>query len=309
MYTPSIANIAVANKENSFNERMGLYEATLDMIKDNPWGIQVGRFMGEIEPYQMNSSIKPSEFSYFDQPHSEFLKWGVQFGWVYLATVFVFMFTVMFQLGKWLLLKKKSYFLESFMVLAPQMLFQFPFENPASLLYLSLLFALFFREFSTAKIFNVHIIYRPIAFVLFLAGSYSAIGFVNSVYHESTMPRNESIITACEYYPINVKTCHAKLTYFLENKKFDSFVSDFKTDFIREPFFVDYLRLLPTYYSIKQNNKKTCEALFLYKTIFPEQKAFDNKYYVECKGTPNLFYFDNPKKFKAKYLAWLDNLN
>lgn len=309
VYAPSESNNSVAVKGNSFNERLGLYEATLEMIKDNPWGIKVGRFMGEIEPYQMNSNIKPSEFTYFDQPHSEFLKWGAQFGWVFIVAVAVFLLAAVVQLSKWTLAKTNLFFVQAFMVLLPQMLFQFPFENPASLLYLSVVMGLFFHEYRSEKTIKVHWAYRPLLVVLFLLGTYNSLGFLNSVYQESTTPRTEAIVTACEYYPINVKACHAKYGYYLEKKQFTRFTADFKEDFMKEPFFVDYLRLLPTYYSLKQNNKKTCEALYLYKTIFPQQVAFDNKYYENCKDFSNLFYFENPKQFRAKYFTWLDNLN
>lgn len=297
------------DKMNSKSIRIALYEATFELIKDNPWGIEVGRFMGEIEPYQMNSQIKPTEFNYYDQPHSEILKWGSQFGWLFLAVALVFIFSIVLKLGPWFFHSKNSFFVESFMVLLPQMVFQFPFENPASLVYLSVVFGLFFREYAIEKSLNISIIFRPLLFILFLAGLYSGAGFVNSVYQESTFPRNESIISACEYYPINIKACHAKLAYYLDHQKYNDFLNDFKIDFVKEPFFIDYLRLLPTYYSIKQNAKKTCESLFLYKTIFPEQKAFDKKYYDGCLNFTNIFYFDSPQNFKTRYLTWLDNLN
>lgn len=309
MYAPAQENNIVAIKETNTAARLSLYQATFEMIKDHPWGIKAGGYISEIVPYQMNSAYGPSEFNYFDQPHSEYLKWGAEFGWLFIAAAFVFSFSVLFQLCRWFLNQKNSYLVESFVVLAPQILFQFPFENPASLLYLSFVLALFFREYVTNKTINVHFSYRPIAYMLFLAGIYSAGGFVYSVYQESTTPRNENIVAACHYYPVNIKACNAKLNYYLNNKMNGRFIEDFKTDFMKEPFFVDYLKLLPTYYSIKQNNKKTCESLFLYKTVFPEQKAFDNKYYEDCKGFTDLFYFEDPKKFKAKYLTWLDNLD
>lgn len=309
MYAPSKENNLTAIKENNTAGRLALYEASFEMIKDNPWGIPAGRFMGEIEPYQMNTSFKPSEYSYYDQPHSEFLKWGAQFGWVFLAAAFVFFISVIYVLGRWFWAQKNPLYVETFAVLIPQVLFQFPFENPASLLYLSLVYALFFQEFATVKEVKIHFMFKPLAVALFFAGVYSSMGFLNSVYQESTQPRTEKIVTACEYYPINIKACHAKLTYYIDTKQFEKFVTEFKTDFVKEPFFVDYLRLLPTYYSIKQNNKKTCESLFLYSTIFPAQTAFDKKYYENCKGFANLFYFENPQQFKTQYLTWLDNLN
>lgn len=308
-FTPSSVNNLDAIKQNNTTGRLALYAATFEMIKDHPWGIPAGAYMGEIEVYQMGSQLKPTEFNYYDQPHSEFLKWGAQFGWFFLVVVFIFFSSVLWQLYRWFMHQKSIYFIESFLVLLPQILFQFPFENPASLVYLSLVMALFFREYATLKVMNLNYSYRLAALFLFIAGLYSAGGFVYSVYQESTLPRNENIISACYYYPINIKACHAKHAYYLDNKKYDQFVQDFKTDFMKEPFFVDYLRLLPTYYSIQQNGKKTCQSLFLYKVIFPEQKAFEKKYYDGCVSVPDTFYFDEPKKFKARYLTWLDNLN
>ena len=308
-FTPSLVNNLNAIKQNNTSGRLSLYAATYEMIKDHPWGIRAGAYMGEIEVYQMGSQLKPTEFNYYDQPHSEFLKWGAQFGWFFLVFVFILFISILWQLYRWFLDHKGIYFIESFLVLLPQILFQFPFENPASLVYLSLVVALFFKEYTASKTISLNLSYRLTAIILFLAGLYSSVGFVFSVYQESTMPRNENIILACEYYPINVKACHAKLAYYLDNKKYDEFVKDFKVDFMKEPFFVDYLRLLPTYYSIKQNGMKTCQSLFLYKTIFPEQKSFDQKYYAGCSGVPDTFYFDNPKRFKARYMTWLDQLN
>jgi|GEM_PF-6621852 len=305
-YMPAKESRVGLDKLNSGTQRLALYVTTFEMIKDYPWGIPAGSYLSEVEPYLMQSTLKPSEFNYYDQPHSEFLKWGVQFGWVFLAASMVFIFSILFYLAKWFWLKKNSYFVETFAVLLPQLLFQFPFENPASLLYLSLPLALFFKEFYTTKIINIHFSYRPLMYILFLAGLYNSVGFVNSVYQESTIPRNEKIIAACDYYPINIKACHAKLGYYIDNKKFDRFLAEFKVDFVKYPFFVDYLKLLPTYYSLKLNNKKSCQALFLYETIFPLQKSFEAKYYENCKGFPNIFYFDEPQKFKTRYLTWLD---
>lgn len=310
LYAPTKVDDAAANqwKTSSLESRMALYWSTIELIKDHPWGISVGHFMSELVPYQMKSSVKPVEYSYYDQPHSEFLKWGAQFGWLFLVVVGVFCSSVIFQLGKWFFEKKNSYLVESFIVLFPQLLFQFPFENPASLLYLSLLWGLFFLKFPSGQTIQVHFSYRPVVWILFLLGFYNAFAFVNSVYQESTIPRNENIVSACNDYPINVKACHAKLTYFIDNKKYDNFLAEFKADLSNQPLFVDYLRLLPTYYSLKQNNKKTCEALFFYQIIYSEQISFDKKYYENCRGYPNIFLLENPQQLKARYLTWLDGL-
>ena len=308
-HAPAKNNITDAIKNNNTVVRSALAYATIDLIQDHPWGIQPGGFMGEIEPYQMASNVKPSEFSYFDQPHSELLKWPAQFGWLFGVMALVFLGTVTFITAKWFW-KSENYFLVgSFVVLIPQIMFQFPYENPASLGYLSLVTALFYLSFPKLRDYKWHFGFRIFTIPLALVGIWNAYAFVNSVYQESTYPRNANIIEACDYYPINIKACHAKLGYFVDNKKFPEFLKHFKTEFIREPFFVDYLRLLPTYYSVKPDNKKTCQSLFLYRTIFPNSKTFDQKYFDNCKGFPDIFYFENPAQFRAQYMKWLDNLN
>lgn len=308
-YAPAKNNITEEIKNNNTVVRSALAYATLDLIKDHPWGIRPGGFMGEIAPYQMASSVKPSEFSYFDQPHSELLKWPAQFGWMFAAFVVLFLAIVIFIIGKWFF-KSENYFLVgSFAVLIPQICFQFPYENPASLLYLSFVTALFYLSFPKLRDYQWYSAFRVFTVALAAAGIWNAYAFVNSVYVESTYPRKAGIIEACEYYPINIKACHGKLGYFIDNKQFSEFTKHFKVEFMRDPLFVDYLRLLPTYYSVKPDNKKTCQSLFLYRTIFPNSKTFDQKYYDNCKGFPDIFYFENPMQFRAQYMKWLDNLN
>lgn len=308
-YAPAKGNITEAIKNNNTVARWALATSTLELIKDHPWGIKPGAFMGEITPYQLGSNVKPSEFSYFDQPHSELLKWPAQFGWAFGAMSLLLLLTVAVIIAKWFFTSQNFFLVGSFAVLIPQISFQFPYENPASLVYLSLVTALFYLSFPKSTEYKWHQGFRVFTIGLAIIGIGNSAAFVNSVYQESTYPRKAQIIEACDYYPINVKACHGKLGYFIDNKKFSDFLTHFKTQFIREPFFVDYLRLLPTYYSVKPDNKKTCQSLFLYKTIFPNTKIFEQKYFDNCKGFPDIFYFENPQQFKTQYLNWLDNLN
>jgi hypothetical protein len=309
IYAPSVKNKIAEIKDYNVVARRALIEATAYMIKDNPLGIAPGRFMSDILPYQMETEVKPTEFSYYDQPHSELFKWPAQFGWVFSLISLVFLLTTAFICLRWLIAKKEAFLVTSFAVLLPQLLFQFPFENPASLLYLSLVLAVFFSVYKSEAIFNITSWMRVVFVVLFLAGLYNTWGFNYSIYHESTIPRTEKIVKACEYYPINFKTCHAKLAYFIDNKMPERFVSDYLKDLEKQPMAVDYLRLMPTYYSLVNNNKKTCQSLFLYKVIFPNQTVFDNNYYVKCKVMPDIFYFENAMQFKKQYINWLLNNN
>lgn len=306
---PSKPNGIEASKNYNSVARLELIKATFEMIKDHPWGIKAGGFIGEIVPYQMASNVKPSEFSYYDQPHSEIMKWPAQFGWLFSLGALVFLGTVSFIMLRWVLAAQNFFLTGSFAVLVPQLFFQFPYENPASLLYLSFATALFFLSFPVLKEFTLGRIGRLGLVLMAAVGIWNSYAFVNSVYQESTHPRTEKIIPACAYYPINIKACHAKLVYFIDNKRFPEFLEHFKYEFVREPLFVDYLRLLPTYYSLKPNNKKTCQSLFLYRGLFPKTQTFDAKYYENCKVFPDVFYFESPQQYRATFIKWLDNLN
>lgn len=308
LYAPAEADKLDSIKQNNVTARSALYEATFEMIKDHPWGIAPGTYIGEIEPYRMLTSVKPSEYNYYDQPHTEVLKWAAQFGWLFSAITLVFATSVFYFIAKWFWAGKNAFLVESFVVLVPQILFQFPYENPASILYLSFVTAMFFMQFEKYNPIKLPIWYKLITVGLCVLCIFNSYAFVNSVYEESTIPRNEEIISACEMYPLNVKACHAKLIYLYDRGRYEEFASHFKTEFMREPLFVDFLRLLPIYYSSGRDNKKACEALYVYRVLFPQQVSFDVKYYEACKTVPDYFYFDEPKKFKARYLTWLNEL-
>jgi hypothetical protein len=309
IHTPAKENTIASVKDYNTVARWALATSSFEIIKDNPWGIKPGEFMGEIGIYQLASEVRPSEFSYFDQPHSEFIKWPVQFGWLFGLASIILLLSVSWIILNWFLKAQNLFLVGSFAVLIPQIFFQFPYENPASLLYLSLVTALFYLNFPVLKTIKLHMGFRIVTVILAGVGFWNAFAFVNSVYQESTYQHSEKIITACDYYPINHKACHAKLVYFINNKKNLEFVTHFKQDFLKQPIFVDYLRLLPTYYSLIGDNKKTCQSLFFYRTLFPNSETFDKNYYEKCKGFADIFYFQNPLQFKTQYLNWLGDMN
>lgn len=308
MYAPSVQDQLNSIKQHNVTARSALYEATFELIKDHPWGLKPGEYIGEIELYRMNTSVKPSEYNYYDQPHTEILKWGAQFGWLFSFVALLFITSVVFILVKWFWQKKNPFIVESFIVLTPQILFQFPYENPASIMYISLITALFFLCFDKIKPFIISSWWRVVGGAVAVLCLFNAFAFVNSVYEESTYPRSENIVSACELYPLNVKACHAKLIYYYDQRKYDEFSKHFEVEFMRNPLFIDFLRLLPVYYSVNRNNKKACEGLYVYRTLFPQQVSFDPKNYENCSMFSDYFYFDEPKKFKARYLTWLNNL-
>lgn len=305
LITPAgIDNIDLA-KPGSTTARLSLYQASLHIIQDNPFGIGVGQFISEINPYLLKTDYKPSEYDFFDSPHSDYLKWGVQYGWIFFVVISALFIFLLMQLRHWFVKKENSFLVGSVAVFTPQFLFQFPFENAASSLYLSLVFALLFLQFRSNKIFKISNFYRFIFIIFSILGLYSSFGYFNAVYHESTYPRNENIIMACELYPIKIKTCKVKFEYYVQNQRQYEFLKEFKSDILKQPLFIDYIKLTPTYYSYLGDNKKTCESLFFYRALYPQHKAFQQDYYDKCQVFSDPFYLDTPASLIGRYKRWL----
>jgi hypothetical protein len=149
---PNVAKISKFTPE-SISERSSLYQGSVELMMARPFGIPPGQFMNEIVPYLLNKTAGPNEFAFFDQPHSEFLKWGIQFGWAFLALCLAFFGLLIYELYKKqrdssVEVKKESgFFTECLIVLIPQLVFQFPFENPASILCIAVAFGLFLSTY------------------------------------------------------------------------------------------------------------------------------------------------------------------
>lgn len=294
----------------SFSERSSLYLASLELLRDNPTGIAVGQFMNEIVPYLIDKPASANEFAYFDQPHSEFLKWGIQFGWGFLALCLLFFIFLVIELIKRYRINdpvqknESTFFIQSFLVLLPQMTFQFPFENPASILVISLVFGLFLSSYEFNKSLSIQYA-QPLFGVMAFAGIVNAFIFITVVYFESAYPMSADMMNvACKTYPLNFKTCFWKNRGLLQMKNYQVFKNEFAKDFKANPFFCDNLRLLPEYFNSAQDAKKTCEALFLYKVIYKNQKHFLPEAFAQCSQFGLPFKFESGQQFARDFKKW-----
>jgi O-antigen ligase len=292
----------------SFSTRASLYQGSVQLLADKPFGTSPGQFMNEIVPYLMDKAVPAAEFAYYDQPHSEFLKWGIQFGWVFLAlTIFIFSYLA-YILYK--MYKKDSnntahlFFVGSFLVLFPQVLFQFPFENPASAMYVAIVFGVFLSSFPYGRVFNLKWV-KPLLAALTFVGIFNSFYFLGSIYLESHFPMSTDIMNVvCKIYPVNFKACHWKNKNLLQIKNIQAFRSEFKNDFTLNPFYCDNLRLLPEYFNYASDEKKTCEAILLYNTIYKGQRTFPLENMPICQKYVAPIEFRNPKQFSADFRQW-----
>lgn len=307
LYTPSsgpLTNEVV--KGNSFAERVALYESSMRLILDSPFGVGVGQFENKVLPYLLKSDMKPSDLVYFDQPHSEFIKWGVQFGWLGLVLPLL----ILGFIGKtlWVLRDKNSFLIESLLVAMPQIAFQFPFENPASLMYLAFVFALFLGVYNF-KTVRVHLAVRGLIYLISIVGMVNAVFFVRSIFFESTQPNNYAKVDeACDIYPINMNACFLR-DYLLINRN-DMLMAknNLSQHLLNYPYHRGLLRLLPTLLKNTSSVKNTCESILEYNTLFVNQTFYDASILQSCSEFKAPVTYVNPPQFAEDHLNWLKSV-
>jgi O-antigen ligase len=313
MNSPSVESEAGDVKKDSFNERVSLYKATVALIKDHPLGVGFGHFDSYLVPYQLATDSKPNEYLHYDQPHSEILRWTAQLGWL----GFVLMLGMFLTAAKTLLFGRKgeppeinsikNFLIASALTLAPQMLFQFPYFNPASILFLSFTFALFLGLFSVKKEILLNWKLRIPIFIIAIFGVAHAIAFVTSIFFESTQNEDiEKISIACQIYPINQNACFLRAYHLLKNQKYPEARIELQNGFSRFLYHRGLLRLLPSYLKNTSNDKSTCEAVFVYQLLFPTQKFFDATVIKSCTGYRAPFEFKNSMQIDNEYKYWLN---
>ena len=298
---------------SSFSERASLYRGSLELLRDKPTGIPLGQFMNEIVPYLLDKETGPNEFAFFDQPHSEFLKWGIQFGWAFLGLCILFFWFLSYELFKKYRLEpeqnksESGFYIEFLLVLFPQMMFQFPFENPASILCIAVVFGLFLSSYSEGVVLRIQY-FQYIFGVLAVAGLLNSFLYATSIYFESAYSGSPDIMNVvCNYYPVSFRSCNLKNKSLLQIKNIAAFKAEFQKDFLENPYFCDNLRLLPEYFNYSQSEKKTCEALLVYREIYKDQKNFTTEAFVPCAKYTSPIKLENPLQFNRDFLKWFQN--
>ena len=308
--TPNLGTLP-EEKNYSIGIRSSLYSAGLQLMKDRPFGIRPGQFMNEIVPYLMNEKVGPQEFSYFDQPHSEPIKWGVQQGIPFLILSLSALVIIFYYLVRNFIKSNREadseplFYLGSFITAAPQIAFQFPFENPSSAMFLAIVLGLWLSKFSeSGKHIDLRWVFPAIGLASIL-GVINAFLFAFSIILESHYGTSPDIMNiVCKAYPANFRACHLKNRSLFDLKNIQAFRQEFKTDFLNNPFFCDNLRLLPEYFNYANSEKKTCESLLLYNQIFKNQKTFKIEAMPACQRYTSPVQYKDAKQFNEEFRQW-----
>lgn len=297
------------SKQASSGERMLIYNSSVKLLADSPFGIEIGRYLSDVVPYLNLVSEKVKDSTYYDQPHSELLKWGIQFGWLYLLVALAGLACLTWYFSRRVLADKKSsetVFFEFLLVLAPQIVFQFPFENPASLLVIAFVTALFLSRFEVFKEINISKV-KFVTAILATIGLFNAFFYISTVYLTSNYNRSSDIMRVmCKVYPTYFQSCYWKHVNNLESKRFDQFRLTYKSDFSRLPFHPDHLRVLVPYFNSAGERVKMCDAVKIYNHLYPGQQTVREDMVNFCQSQRDPFDFTQTSEFRENYLRWLN---
>ena len=317
-------------KNGSTLERLNFYRSTRDLILDRPLGNGF-QFSTHIVPYRLNYTAGPLESEYPDQPHSEILKWGVQFGWLGFVMALFSLALIARQIAK-----GKSFLLQSAaLVILPQILFQFPFENPATIILLALYIYLFAQSLPQTFVPWS----KPVKIISFWLGSgllYFSLIFVTSVYLESNFPDDlGKTAQACRLNPAYLRGCVRKNYNLLQAHLYPDLKKNLEADMRFNYYAADYLKILANLIAehdlepelIIQNesktsvfvydsaanqsniHKKTCQILHIYVFIFKNQTHYSPDDVKACQNVEAPFDLKlAPYEFDRAYKNWFENL-
>jgi O-antigen ligase len=318
------------NKSYSLQERLNFYRSSIDLILDHPIGVG-SQFATQIVPYRLQYPVGPTESEYPDQPHSEILKWGVEFGWLGLVMSLVTLGLIAHRIAR-----HGSFLLKGAgLVILPQLFFQFPFENPATVVLLALYLYLFAQSLPQQQVMWSKKI-RSLSLIVGLGVVYYTIIFISSIFIESNYPHSLTKTTqACRLNPSYLRGCVRKNYNLLKDRQYSEVKKSLKEDMRLNYYAADYLKVLSdsvsegslepdlvmqdesltsisVYDSIENQSRtleKNCQIHHVYAFIYKDQQHYSEDDVKSCKDIAAPFDLKlSPAEFDREYKSWLATL-
>lgn len=293
-------------KEGSLAKRSELYKGSSLMLLDSPLGIGGGNFPFSYMPYQMATKEPPTERERFDTPHNELIKWGIEQGWAFLLVNCLWWLA----LG-WAVFKipgspdLQIFYRTSYLVIGPQIFFQFPFDNPSSSFAMAFIFSIFFLNTKTKEL--SHRGFRKIAtalVVLVVAGK--AISFSTAKYIESQKTYDMNALEfGCQINPANWYVCFLYSMKKLNSAFPHDVLPQIEKSMERRPFDYQALRILGLYYIDQKDLNKACSVTKVYDSLFLGQGVFRGINAQFCSSFESPVKFESSQQFRDDYLEWL----
>lgn len=301
---PSTSEYNALTKTTS--TRTELYRGGLQMLKSNPLGVGAEGFDFNYTPYQMNTTSKPTELEHFETPHNEFLKWGIESGWLFLLVQMFFWFFVFVSAWKKDFKNEESFLLKALLFVSlPQMLFQFPFELGASTFFLAFVIGFYFASESLKPLAGSAKL--RVAFVIIAVGMFvNLVSYATSTYLDSNFQNDESKLqTACEVYPYNWHACVSLGRMKALSTQPLTSLPILKDELARRSFNWVALKLIAVAYFQVNQKPTACAIGLVYAQIMNNEGEGPKTVAAQCPGQLSPLNYINPVQFETDYKKWL----
>lgn len=305
---PTIGMDYMKAKDSSFGKRTELLFGTLTMLQDSPLGVGGAEFEYGYIPYQLATGEKPSEAEIYRTPHNEFMKWGIEGGWLFLLSSIFWWLTLL--IFSWTKIKEKEwkiFAVASLLTLGPQMLFQFPFDNAASFFMISLVLAMIIYKIEWQSVSFKWPWKIPLAAMAAIC-LWNCVAFTYSHYTDSMHATNLEMLTkGCAAYPANWRACNSKgVVQVLSAYPADAFPT-VKAELEKRPFQYVALRVLALAQLKTGKQVEGCQGGRIYDSFFGGKSLWSDFLKLNCQNIENPLKYENGAQYKRDYLKWLDS--
>lgn len=310
LFIMPISKQTFEDKAASTSNRAALLAGSFEYFKNMPWGDGPGSFEYGYIPFQKYTSDKPDPGQVFLQPHNEFLRLGIESGWLFIALFFLFLSIFTLRVLKKNSLDNKFLYLGFVVVVLPQLLFQFPLENGFSLYWLSFCSGLFMSvsekqswdvSGSAAKLF-----FSISSLVLIcLTVSYLLSNHLEFYEHDNIKKSR----LACRLDPANSRACGNLIENEINSKNLDQALILVTDELRKRPFNFVALRYLMIIQFETDQRESGCQSALVYNEIFENRSDLKDFVAHNCPNQRSpLASYDSGITFRKSYLSWLSSL-
>jgi hypothetical protein len=292
-------------KSASSSSRKSLYLASLQIVKDNPFGVGHENFEFMSVLYRSYQAVPANENMIDRTPHSEIIRWAVQYGIVNLLLMFVVLAFLLRE--TWRPARKQqigSFILQGIaIVLLPQILFQFAFENAFPFVFSSIIISLLFLK--SAKISAV----KQLGSAFLILGVFAIIaGSVQTYGRYSELEKNRTVENShwtCALGGINWRACTNEVYLNLMNGDLAKVIEGLKKETEIRP--LNFIMLRHSILALMQRGELeiACKGAYFYNQLFHNNTRFHNDLELQCNShwlrlnRPN-----SPAQFSSELRIW-----
>ncbi len=285
-YTVPVDKRLLYYKDKSSQRRLSFWRHAFLISLRNPLGVGENNFGFKYNQSKINHQEYFEERKIPPNPHNEFFRILVENGWLYLICsliiffyFFRYIFTIFYKNKK-----RHKYFLLGSMIIFYHLIeamFQFPFLNPNSFIFLAFASALIFSNKKKIKYVNLYLRSKFIFFTLFiLTSGYFSYLLLNGLSYKFSNTRLSTI--SCKIAPSNWNLCIIAIDYYKSNGDYDEGLKITNQLLKLNPNNHPIIREEALLYLKMDNMEKACESFNRYNYYFKGLNYISEDYDYFC---------------------------